>query len=423
MSKTHQERTQAHPRCPSQGRCRSRPDSVPRWSWVRARRSPLRRSGDDVFASGTAAQLAQSARAQADQQHKAAVAKEKAEDRRRRRARRPGARSAAAAIGSREVRDRRPRRRRARAWTKPVSGKYELSAGFGNSGGRWAHKHSGQDFAVPTGTPVKAVHGGTVVKAGPNGAGDGSAYGNAVVIKHERQHVLPVRPSLLAEGEARAAREDRPADRPVGVDRELLRSASALRDPHHSRLRLGQESAARRCGRTASSCDHAGPADDWRDRPSPVVIRNRRPYQPCPRCAVITISWATSRTALRLSSGSPSSVLKRERPRMHGEQRGGAAHLIGQRGVGDLRGASSRTFRPVLEVLADAELAHRRLVLLHEPEQGRGVVEGFAVAPQHLQLRLQGPRAAPWPRRSIRRSGLVRSSKRLMTMSSLLLKW
>uniref|UniRef100_UPI000A3B1CF8 M23 family metallopeptidase n=1 Tax=Streptomyces recifensis TaxID=67355 RepID=UPI000A3B1CF8 len=37
---------------------------------------------------------------------------------------------------------------------------------------------------VPTGTEVLAAHAGTVVKAGPNGAGDGPAYGNAVVIKH-----------------------------------------------------------------------------------------------------------------------------------------------------------------------------------------------------------------------------------------------
>lgn len=48
----------------------------------------------------------------------------------------------------------------------------------------WAHKHSGQDFAVPQGTNVMAAHGGTVVKAGGNGAGDGPAYGNAIVIKH-----------------------------------------------------------------------------------------------------------------------------------------------------------------------------------------------------------------------------------------------
>jgi len=73
--------------------------------------------------------------------------------------------------------------KKALSWQKPVS-HYELSAGFGIDGGRWAHKHSGQDFAVPVGTKVEAVNSGVVVKAGPNGGGDGPAYGNAVVIKH-----------------------------------------------------------------------------------------------------------------------------------------------------------------------------------------------------------------------------------------------
>ncbi|MEU6125482.1 M23 family metallopeptidase [Streptomyces sp. NPDC047123] len=72
---------------------------------------------------------------------------------------------------------------KAAAWVHPVS-HYTLSATFGLGGSMWAHKHSGQDFAVPVGTPVGAVHGGTVVKAGPNGAGDGPAYGNAIVVKH-----------------------------------------------------------------------------------------------------------------------------------------------------------------------------------------------------------------------------------------------
>lgn len=68
-------------------------------------------------------------------------------------------------------------------WAKPVT-KYTLSATYGRGGGMWASKHSGQDFAVSVGTNVKAVHKGTVVKAGPNGAGDGPAYGNAIVVKH-----------------------------------------------------------------------------------------------------------------------------------------------------------------------------------------------------------------------------------------------
>ncbi|MFC9505897.1 M23 family metallopeptidase [Streptomyces sp. NPDC057002] len=69
------------------------------------------------------------------------------------------------------------------SWVDPVK-KYKLSASFAQNGGMWQSTHSGQDFAVPSGTQVVATHGGTVVKAGGNGAGDGPAYGNAVVIKH-----------------------------------------------------------------------------------------------------------------------------------------------------------------------------------------------------------------------------------------------
>ncbi|WP_030199760.1 M23 family metallopeptidase [Streptomyces sp. NRRL S-87] len=72
---------------------------------------------------------------------------------------------------------------KATAWVRPVAG-YTLSASFAQAGSMWSHKHSGQDFAVPVGTAVKAAHAGTVVKAGPNGGGDGPAYGNAIVIKH-----------------------------------------------------------------------------------------------------------------------------------------------------------------------------------------------------------------------------------------------
>ncbi|MEU0229068.1 M23 family metallopeptidase [Streptomyces sp. NPDC006284] len=74
-------------------------------------------------------------------------------------------------------------KKKAASWVDPVK-KYTLSASFAQNGGMWASKHSGQDFAVPIGTNVVATHGGTVVKAGGNGAGDGPAYGNAVVIKH-----------------------------------------------------------------------------------------------------------------------------------------------------------------------------------------------------------------------------------------------
>ncbi len=69
------------------------------------------------------------------------------------------------------------------SWVDPVK-KYKLSASFAQAGNLWSSTHSGQDFAVASGTQVLASHGGTVVKAGGNGAGDGPAYGNAVVIKH-----------------------------------------------------------------------------------------------------------------------------------------------------------------------------------------------------------------------------------------------
>ncbi|MGP4049228.1 M23 family metallopeptidase [Streptomyces sp. 2A115] len=73
--------------------------------------------------------------------------------------------------------------KKAPSWVDPVQ-KYKLSASFAQAGNMWSSTHSGQDFAVASGTKVFAAGGGTVVKAGGNGAGDGPAYGNAIVIKH-----------------------------------------------------------------------------------------------------------------------------------------------------------------------------------------------------------------------------------------------
>ncbi|MFI9206146.1 M23 family metallopeptidase [Streptomyces sp. NPDC053048] len=75
-------------------------------------------------------------------------------------------------------------RSRADAWVAPLDS-YQVGQPFGKAGKMWAAKHSGQDLVCNSGTPVKSVHGGTVVKAGPNGGGDGPAYGNAIVIKHD----------------------------------------------------------------------------------------------------------------------------------------------------------------------------------------------------------------------------------------------
>lgn len=59
----------------------------------------------------------------------------------------------------------------------PIQGDYTLTAGFGQAGDHWMNLHTGQDFAVPTGTPVHAVTDGTVTEAGWLGP-----YGYAVVI-------------------------------------------------------------------------------------------------------------------------------------------------------------------------------------------------------------------------------------------------
>ncbi|MGK5547701.1 M23 family metallopeptidase [Streptomyces sp. URMC 127] len=69
------------------------------------------------------------------------------------------------------------RERRAGAFTLPV-GSYTLTAGFGQAGNMWSARHTGEDFAAPTGTPVKAVSGGTITQAGWAGA-----YGYRIVLR------------------------------------------------------------------------------------------------------------------------------------------------------------------------------------------------------------------------------------------------
>ncbi|MEU0109562.1 M23 family metallopeptidase [Streptomyces sp. NPDC006251] len=133
-------------------------------------------AADTTAASGAATAV----QAQAAAQAKAAeAAKAKAEK----------AAQAAKAAATKKAAEKKAAAKKAAAkkakpsWVDPVK-KYKLSASFAQNGGMWQSTHSGQDFAVPSGTQVVAAHGGTVVKAGGNGAGDGPAYGNAVVIKH-----------------------------------------------------------------------------------------------------------------------------------------------------------------------------------------------------------------------------------------------
>ncbi|MVO89312.1 peptidoglycan DD-metalloendopeptidase family protein [Streptomyces sp. p1417] len=66
-----------------------------------------------------------------------------------------------------------------RAWVTPVES-YELSAGFDSAGERWAGRHTGQDFAVGIGAPVRAVGDGRVVRVACGGG-----FGIEVVVRHE----------------------------------------------------------------------------------------------------------------------------------------------------------------------------------------------------------------------------------------------
>ncbi|MET7701306.1 M23 family metallopeptidase [Streptomyces sp. NPDC005485] len=128
----------------------------------------LAASGTDTAATALQTQAAAQAKAAA---HAKVAAKKAAAT-----AKRAAAKKAAATA-------KRAAAKKAVSWVDPVR-KYKLSASFAQAGSMWSSTHSGQDFAVATGTQVVAAHGGTVVKAGGNGAGDGSAYGNAIVIRH-----------------------------------------------------------------------------------------------------------------------------------------------------------------------------------------------------------------------------------------------
>jgi murein DD-endopeptidase MepM/ murein hydrolase activator NlpD len=66
----------------------------------------------------------------------------------------------------------------AASYSLPVAS-YTITSTFGESGSMWASGyHTGLDFAAPTGTPIKAVHGGTVKSAGWSGS-----YGYRTVLE------------------------------------------------------------------------------------------------------------------------------------------------------------------------------------------------------------------------------------------------
>jgi len=84
----------------------------------------------------------------------------------------------AAAAERAQARVRLARQEARPLWVAPIVGAH-LSAGFGQAGSLWSARHTGQDFAAPVGTPVRAVGAGIVVEAGWDGA-----YGLVVRVAH-----------------------------------------------------------------------------------------------------------------------------------------------------------------------------------------------------------------------------------------------
>ncbi|OEJ95463.1 hypothetical protein J116_014235 [Streptomyces thermolilacinus SPC6] len=71
---------------------------------------------------------------------------------------------------------------RGRVWVAPVAEAdgYELSAGFDSAGRHWARRHTGQDFALDIGTPVRSIGAGRV-----HAVSCGGAFGIEVLVRHD----------------------------------------------------------------------------------------------------------------------------------------------------------------------------------------------------------------------------------------------
>ncbi|MCK8676356.1 peptidoglycan DD-metalloendopeptidase family protein [Streptomyces lichenis] len=67
---------------------------------------------------------------------------------------------------------------RAPGWVAPVA-RYALSAGFDSTGAHWAHRHTGQDFAVDPGTTVRSIGPGRV-----HSVSCGGPFGVEIVVRH-----------------------------------------------------------------------------------------------------------------------------------------------------------------------------------------------------------------------------------------------
>lgn len=150
-------------------------------------------TGDDTAAGQTDAgealrarilQQADQQQAAAEQQAREAAAKKAAADASASAAKTAEAERKAEEERKRKAEEERKRkaeeerlRKLAASFSMPL-GSYQLTSSFGDSGSMWSNNHTGQDFAAPTGTPVKAVHGGTIKEAGWAGS-----YGYRIILE------------------------------------------------------------------------------------------------------------------------------------------------------------------------------------------------------------------------------------------------
>ena len=164
----------------------------------------------------------------------------------------------------------------------------QADAAFGLGGSMWSQQALRAGLRGVQRHRRRAAHAGTVVKAGPNGAGDGPAYGNAIVIRHGNgTYSQYAHLSRITSGSA--GRRHRPAHSPVRQHRQLQRPTPALRDPQDAELRLGRRpgrvpagrgrvplgrGAREGASRTGACAWSPGP---WRLRGRPCACPRRRP--------------------------------------------------------------------------------------------------------------------------------------------------
>ncbi|MFG3347961.1 M23 family metallopeptidase [Streptomyces sp. NPDC048018] len=132
-------------------------------------------------------QQAEQQQAAADAAEKAAAEKEAAEKAAAEAAAKADAAEKAAAEAEKKAAEEAARKAEAERLAKLAAGfslptsSYTITSTYGEAGSMWSSGyHTGLDFAAPTGTPVKAVHGATVKSAGWSGA-----YGYRIVLELE----------------------------------------------------------------------------------------------------------------------------------------------------------------------------------------------------------------------------------------------